>query len=573
MKRFAALYEALDRTTSTSAKVAALADYLREAPPGDAAWGLFFLTGRRLERLLPSPLLHASLIELSQLPEWLVRECYAAVGDFAEAVSLLLDARVQPVNPDDLAPPPPSQRKLFEDPRPLIDTRVTDLGLRDWIEQRLLPLREMDAGERRAHVLTWWSRLDRRDLFMLTKLMTGELRVGVSRILVVRALSVASGLPAATLEGRLMGGWAPSPDSFVRLVAHEGPDDEPSQPYPFCLSSPLTSPTALGGVDEWLCEWKWDGIRAQLIHRDGRVFLWSRGQELLNARFPEIVAAAAALPSGIVLDGELIAFDGDHPRPFADLQRRIGRERRVAEIAVAVPVVFVAFDLLEDEHSDMRHLPLTGRRTRLEAIVAGVERPRGLRDDESDTTEGANREGVLRVSARVQAGSWEALSARRGEARSRGVEGLMLKRWISPYRGGRRRGDWWKWKIEPHTVDAVLIYAQPGSGRRATLFTDYTFGVWHAGELVPVAKAYSGLSDAEIDELDRWVRRHTVQRFGPVSAVEPFHVFELGFERIARSTRHRSGVAVRFPRMLRWRRDKRPADADTLETLERLLDA
>jgi DNA ligase-1 len=254
-----------------------------------------------------------------------------------------------------------------------------------------------------------------------------------------------------------------------------------------------------------------------------------------------------------VLDGEVLAFDQGVPRPFADLQRRIGRERRVEEIAADVPVVFVAYDILEDEGVDVRERPMRERRTRLSALLAAED-------------------GAMRLSEALTESTWAALAARRAESRGRGVEGLMLKRWTSPYRPGRRRGDWWKWKIAPHTVDAVLMYAQPGSGRRATLFTDYTFGVWDGDVLVPVAKAYSGLTDAEIDELDRWVRRHTIERFGPVSSVEPVHVFELGFERIAASTRHRSGVAVRFPRMLRWRRDKRPAEADTLDTLRRLID-
>jgi DNA ligase 1 len=378
----------------------------------------------------------------------------------------------------------------------------------------------------------------------------------------------------AAVEGRLTGGWEPSPDAFARLIAPEGPEDLPSRPYPFCLASPLSADVAsLGAPAEWLCEWKWDGIRAQLIHRAGQVFLWSRGQEMLNVRFPEIVAAASSMPDGTVLDGELIAFDADRPRPFADLQRRIGRERRVAEMAGRVPVAFVAFDVLEDRGRDIRAVPLTERRIRLEGLIGEASAPAAGDARQAAPIGAAPREpGVLRVSERVNGETWDALAVRRDEARARGVEGVMLKRWTSPYRSGRRRGDWWKWKVDPHTVDAVLMYAQPGSGRRATLFTDYTFGVWHEGELVPVAKAYSGLTNAEIDELDRWVRRHTTERFGPVSAVEPLHVFELGFERLARSTRHRSGVAVRFPRMLRWRRDKKPEDADRLEELKRLLD-
>jgi DNA ligase-1 len=423
------------------------------------------------------------------------------------------------------------------------------------VEQRILPLRDMDDAARRVHVIAWWSRLPRNQLFLLNKLLTGEFRVGVSHTLVVRAVAQRSGLPRPAIEHRLMGSWEPSAAAFAALIAPEDPAGDPSRPYPFCLASPLEdSVETLGGRDEWLVEWKWDGIRAQLIHRSGQVFLWSRGEELVTGRFPEIADAARALPPGTVLDGEVLAFDHGSPRPFADLQRRIGRDRRVQEVAIDVPVVFVAYDLLEDGGIDVRDIPLRERRGRLVARQAAVH------------------DHPIRISEELTAAAWEDLTRLRAESRGRGVEGLMLKRWTSPYRPGRRRGDWWKWKIEPHTVDAVLMYAQPGSGRRATLFTDYTFGVWDGGTLVPVAKAYSGLTDAEIDELDRWVRRHTVERFGPVSAVEPVHVFELGFERIAPSTRHKSGVAVRFPRMLRWRRDKRPSEADTLETLRRFID-
>ena len=548
MRRFADLYDAIDRTTSTNAKVAAVAAYLREAPPADAAWALFFLTGRRLKRLLPSRLLHEWTLELTALPGWLVQECYAAVGDYAESIALLLDRRLQPitieVQPDGLP---------FDEPA-AVDHSVDEVSLAGWIENRIQPLRLASDEERRAHVLAWWSRLERRELFLLNKLLTGEFRVGVSHTLVVRAVSHVSGLPPAVVEHRLMGTWEPSASAFATLVGPEGPADDPSRPYPFCLASPLDEdPASLGPREEWLVEWKWDGIRAQLIHRGGQVFLWSRGEELITARFPEIVHAASALPPGTVLDGEIVAYAEGRPRPFADLQQRIGRQTRVREVAAGIPVAFLAYDALEQEGADARERPLRERRTRLVDL---------LRD-------GAR--APLLVSEEIGLPSWEALAVLRRESRVRAVEGLMLKRWTSAYRPGRRRGDWWKWKIEPFTMDAVLVYAQPGSGRRATVFTDYTFGVWHEGALVPVAKAYSGLSDEEIDELDRWIRRHTTERFGPVSAVEPVHVFELGFEAIARSTRHKSGIAVRFPRILRWRRDKTAADADTLETLERLI--
>jgi DNA ligase-1 len=559
VKRFADLYDAIDRTTSTNAKVAALVAYLSAAPPADAAWALFFLTGRRLKRLLPSRLLHEWTLELTGLPEWLVEESYAAVGDFAEAIALMLDGRVSPLTAEELTPAvtSASQASLFEEPADRADEIVADLSLAEWIEQRIQPLRDASDEERRIRVLQWWSRLERRELFLLNKLLTGEFRVGVSHTLVVRAVAQLASLPTAVVEHRLMGTWEPSAEAFATLIGPEGPADDPSRPYPFYLASPLDDPIeSLGPRDEWLVEWKWDGIRAQLLNRRADVFLWSRGEELITERFPEISAAALRLPPGTVLDGEIVAFDGSKPRPFADLQQRIGRQRQVREMAAGIPVVFFAYDVLEDDGADARDRPLRERRARLIELVSPL---------------GGTPGSVLRVSGQVAGDSWPELEELRRGSRARGVEGLMLKRWTSPYRAGRKRGDWWKWKIEPFTMDAVLLYAQPGSGRRATVFTDYTFAVWHEGELVPVAKAYSGLSDEEIDELDRWIRRHTIQRFGPVSAVEPVHVFELGFEAIAPSTRHKSGVAVRFPRILRWRRDKPPGEADTLEALERMI--
>jgi DNA ligase-1 len=554
---FARLFDALDRTTSTNAKVAAVVAYLRNAPPADAAWALFFLTGRRLLRLLPTRLLHEWTLACTQLPEWLVQESYGTVGDFAEAITLLLEASLAPRQDwADLVPvsSEPVQSDLFDPPVDDVERQVEGVGLAEWIERRLLPLRDLDDTGRRLRVVTWWSRLAGTELLLFNKLLTGEFRVGVSHTLVVRAVGEAAGVVTPVVEHRLMGEWEPSEDSYRALLAPQGEQDRPSHPYPFYLASPLQEPVEmLGTREEWLAEWKWDGIRVQLIHRQQQVFLWSRGEELLTPRFPEISEMARSLPDGTVLDGEIVAFDGERPQPFADLQRRIGRQRRVSEVARDVPVAFIAYDLLEQEGRDVRAQPLHERRAELEGL---------LRRD------GGSR---LRLSPALAGADWAALAAQRLDSRAHHVEGLMLKRWTSPYRVGRRRGDWWKWKIDPYTVDAVLIYAQPGSGRRATKFTDYTFGVWQNGELVPIAKAYSGLTDAEIDELDRWIRRHTRERFGPVSAVDPVHVFELGFERIAASTRHKSGVALRFPRMLRWRRDKPAADADTLETLKTLI--
>jgi ATP-dependent DNA ligase len=400
-----------------------------------------------------------------------------------------------------------------------------------------------------------WRGMSDRQRFAWNKLITGEFRVGVSQNLVVRALAEASGVDANVLAHRLMGDWQPTADFAAHILAKATEDADVSRPYPFCLAYPLEGPVAdLGLAAEWQIEWKWDGIRSQLIRRQWRTFLWSRGEELITDRFPELAAAGALLPDGTVLDGEVLPWKDGAPLPFTQMQRRIGRKELGPKILSEVPVALVVFDLLEHGGEDIRERPLEWRRAELERIIAA-----------------AGPKSHLIASPLVEGASWEVLKRTREEARSRGVEGFMLKRRGSPYRVGRRRGDWWKWKINPYSVDAVLIYAQPGSGRRASLFTDYTFGVWDQGELVPFAKAYSGLTDDEIRRVDAFVRNNTVEKFGPVRRVKPELVFELAFEAIQRSSRHRSGIAVRFPRMARWRSDKQAKDADTIETVRALL--
>ncbi|MFW5678935.1 MAG: ATP-dependent DNA ligase [Pseudomonadota bacterium] len=536
MKRFAELYAALDATTRTSAKVDAMVAYFAAAPAEDAAWALFFLTGERLKRLIGAPALRAWALEATGLPAWLVAESYASVGDSAETVALLLDA-VDTDDGDDGGD----------------DGGGDDLGLAGWMETRILPLREMADVERQTAVTGWWRRLDREQRFVLNKLLTGALRVGVSRGLVVRAIARLSGLDEPVVAHRLMGGWRPTPSAWRALLAADDGGADLARPYPFFLASPLeAAPETLGPLDDWLVEWKWDGIRGQLVKRRGEVHLWSRGEDLVTERFPEVAGAGLALPDGTVLDGEILAWNADGVMGFKALQTRIGRLKPGPKTLRDVPVRFLAYDLLEDAGADVRHLDQARRRARLADLLAEAAPGLGL-------------------SPLVEAPDWAALTALRAEARTRRVEGLMLKRRTGPYRAGRRRGDWWKWKIDPLGVDAVLIYAQAGSGRRANLFTDYTFALWDGDRLVPFAKAYSGLDDQEIAELDRWIRRHTRERFGPVRAVAPEQVFELAFEGIQRSTRHKSGIAVRFPRIARWRRDKRAADADSLETVKALL--
>jgi DNA ligase 1 len=528
LREFAALYGALDATTRTNEKIGGMVRYFAEAPPADAAWAVYFLSGRRPKRLVQAQLLRLWAGEATGIPLWLVEESYGAVGDAAETAVLLL---------------PPA-------------TRSSERSLRYWVEERILPLRELDDAGQRAAILAAWDELDDAQRFVFSKLITGAFRVGVSQRLLTRALASFSGVDAAVIAHRLMGHWQPKPGFFETLVAAEGAEEDISRPYPFFLAYPLEEgPDGLGEIGEWQVEWKWDGIRAQLIRRGGESFLWSRGEELVTHRYPEIAEAAEKLPDGTVVDGEVLAWANGQVLPFAQLQRRIGRKTVGKKLLVEVPAVLLLYDLLEWEGEDVRAWSLTRRRAQLAALAAELDDPR------------------LPLSATVEASSWEELAQRREESRERLVEGFMLKRRSSPYQVGRRRGDWWKWKVAPYTIDGVLIYAQKGSGRRANLYTDYTFAVWDGDELVPFAKAYSGLTDAEIREVDRFVRDNTRERFGPVRSVRPELVFELAFENIQRSNRHKSGVAVRFPRIVRWRRDKRIGDADSLELIKELLPA
>ena len=531
MKRFAQLYSELDQTTRTNDKLAALECYFSEAPAEDAAWALHFLAERKVPSIASSRLLGQRVAEETKLPDWLIGECYDAVGDLAETLSLLL-----PVTNIETHPPP----------------------LHLLVQNRVLDLHKMPEEWRREVLVKTWRELNYNERFLFNKLITGAFRVGVARTLVIRALANIAKVSPAVMAHRLMGMWEPTAEDFKQLLRpQDTAQKEPGQPYPFYLASPLQDePASLGNIGDWLAEWKWDGIRAQLIRRQGQTILWSRGEEMLADRFPELVEAAKSLRDGTVLDGEILAWHDEQPLRFGVLQHRIGRKDVSANIREEAPVVFQAFDIVEWNSEDIREQPLFERREKLESIYKNL-----------------SRSLPLRLSEKVHATSWEELAKLQSQARERAVEGIMLKRWASAYRVGRPRGDWWKWKIDPYLIDAVLINAQPGSGRRASLFTDYTFGVWDKGELVPVAKAYSGLSDDEIRQVDAFVRRNTLEKFGPVRIVKPELVFELAFKALQESMRHKAGIALRFPRINRWRRDKKAEEADTLQTVRDLLRA
>lgn len=528
MKRFAALFAALDGTTKTGAKTAALADYFRTAPEADRVWTVALLTGRRPKRTVTATELRLWAAAAAGIPDWLFEECYAVVGDLAETIALLL--------------PPP-------------DT-AADLTLDEAI-RGLIGLAGGTADARKEAVLTTWAALPATERFLFNKLLTGGFRMGVARGLLTRALAQATGVDEAVLAHRLMGDWDPAAISFSALVAGVAGGD--ARPYPFALASQLEEgPEALGAAADWVAEWKWDGIRGQLVARPGAFAIWSRGEELVTDRFPELGPLADFLPEGTVIDGEILAWDAarGRPHPFAVLQKRIGRKSVPRSLLAEAPARMLAYDLLEDRGEDIRARPFHERRARLEAVLAAL--PTAL---------------PLAGSPLIALPDWAALASTRATARAEMAEGVMLKRASSGYFAGRRRGDWWKWKLDPFAVDAVMLYAQAGHGRRANLYTDFTFGVRDGNDIVPFTKAYSGLTDAEFAEITRWVQRNTLERFGPVRKVPAELVFEIGFEGIQESPRHKSGIALRFPRMLRWRRDKGVAEIDTLDSLRALLRA
>ena len=528
MKRFAALFNAIDQSTKTTVKVAALADYFSAAPDDDRLWTIALFSGRRPKRAVTTTKLREWAAERANIPLWLFEESYSIVGDLAETITLVL-------------PPNPTQ---------------DDQSLAAWIAA-LREIYTQDEEARKAFVLDAWATLGGTERFIFNKLITGGFRVGVSQKLMTRALSRATGKPEPELAHRLMGNWHPDDTTWHGLVEAEDASADASRPYPFYLAYGLEAePQELGDPQDWRAEWKWDGIRGQLILRDGAYFVWSRGEELMTDRFPELARTVDFMPDGTVLDGELLVWPGGQPAPssFNALQARIGRKTVPKKLLAEAPVVLHAYDLLEWQGEDIRSRPFAERRALLEQACAA------LPDD-----------APIRLSPQLTFPTWDALADQRATAREAQAEGVMLKRADSPYLAGRKKGDWWKWKLDPLTIDAVMIYAQSGSGRRANLFTDFTFAVWKGNDLVPFTKAYSGLTDAEFRKITAWVRKNTLERFGPVRKVTPHHVFEIAFEGIQRSTRHKSGVALRFPRMLRWRQDKPLQEANTLADLEEML--
>jgi DNA ligase 1 len=533
MKQFATLVYTIGTSTRTNEKLQALQDYFISAPPKDIVWVIAVFSGRRPKRIVNSTFLKDLCMEVAGIPSWLFDECYHTVGDLGETIALLL--------PDN-------------------KTSGTDDRTLSWYLERFISILKEPDDVKRDFILDCWQQMDSNEKFVFNKLITGGFRIGVSQTIMVKALAKTKDVSPSVIAHRIAGNWDPATTTAEDLLSESSSLVDHSKPYPFYLSYAVEDdPASLGDINEWTAEWKWDGIRGQLIKRNSEIFVWSRGEELVTEKFPEYQEFASQLPDGIVLDGEIICLDtsaGDgqvKPLPFSLLQTRIGRKNVNKKQLTEAPVGFVVYDLLEYEGRDLRDRPFIERRTLLQGLVEKIHHP------------------LLLISPTVNASDWQQLHASRAGSRERGSEGLMLKRNNSPYLTGRKKGDWWKWKIDALTIDAVMIYAQKGHGRRSNLYTDYTFAVKDGDNLVSFAKAYSGLTDKEFAQVDAFVKRNSIEKFGPVRTVKPELVFEIAFEGIAASNRHKSGVALRFPRINRWRKDKKVDEINTLDDLKEIL--
>ncbi|MEP2239931.1 MAG: ATP-dependent DNA ligase [Maribacter sp.] len=541
MKNFALLIKTLDSTNKTTVKVQALTDYFLKADDADKVWTIAILSHRRPPRPVNTTLLRTWASELANIPLWLFEESYHIVGDLAETIALVIPAADQ----------------------------SSDKSLTVFL-QEMIALKKKTDEDKKAYLYENWKVLNYYERFVFTKLITGGFRIGVSQKLMTRALAKATEIDEDILAYKLMGNWDPNTITFQQLILEENESDYLSKPYPFYLAYAIEGEAAdLGDINEWSAEHKWDGIRSQVILRNDELFVWSRGEELVTDKYPEFKNFIGIIPNGTVIDGEILPYPNGTIGTFNDLQTRIGRKNVTAALLKKVPVILKAYDILEWEGKDIRQLPFIKRRQHLEKLFEKVT-------EQSKVNEPSQNDIPLHLSKTMHFTSWDELAQERERSREMHSEGLMLKRKDSPYLVGRKKGDWWKWKVDPLTIDAVLTYAMRGHGRRSNLFTDYTFALWKDNEegekeLVTFAKAYSGLTDAEFRKLDAWIKKNTLERFGPVRSVNPHHVFEIAFEGIALSKRHKSGIATRFPRMLRWRKDKNIHEANTLDDLKNLI--
>ncbi|EAS20934.1 ATP dependent DNA ligase [Flavobacteria bacterium BBFL7] len=544
MKQFAELIRIIDGTNKTTLKVAALTEYFKTAPEEDKLWTIAILSHRRPKRPVNTTLMREWATEISGIPLWLFEESYHIVGDLAETIALIL----------------PTTNKS------------SDKSLSQIIKE-LIDLRKKEDEDKKKYLQENWLKLNYYERFVFNKIMTGGFRIGVSQKLMTRALSQATDIDQDILAHKLMGSWTGENTTFQELVYQDNEVAMRGKPYPFYLAYAIENEAAdLGDVTQWSAEHKWDGIRSQTIIRAGELFVWSRGEELVTDKYPEFQKFLEVIPDGTVIDGEILPYKNGQILNFNDLQTRIGRKTVGKKLLTDVPVVIVAYDLLEWQGEDIRERSFQERRAILDQLVDHIhEKEKQEELDDKSISDSSSTTIPLLISETMSFSSWEEVAQERERSAERKSEGLMLKRKDSPYLVGRKKGDWWKWKVDPFTIDAVLTYAMRGHGRRANLYTDYTFGLWNDGELVTFAKAYSGLTDAEFRKIDAWIKKNTLERFGPVRSVTPHHVFEIAFEGIAPSKRHKSGVATRFPRIHRWRKDKPIEEANTLEDLKALI--
>lgn len=525
MNYFTQLISRLDSTNKLNAKIDAMVQFFQKAENADKLWFLALFTGKRGRRLISSGLMREWALQRTSLPEWLFSECYSVVGDLGETIALVL-------------------------PR---QSRQLNFSLSEWMQQ-INVLKDADDAARKDFVLKSWDGLDYTERFIFNKLIGGSFRMGISAKMLINAIARYSGIDASIITHSIMGNWQVDTTDFEALIRGHATDTDASRPYPFCLAYPLEKIVEeLGERKDWQAEYKWDGIRGQFISRNGHVFIWSRGEELISPQFPEIVTALGKMQGSFVLDGEILPIRDGAVLNFSELQKRLNRKNISKKMLEDIPVKVFVYDIFEKEGTDIRNLSLVERRALLEETV------------------NENNQPVFTLSPVIATADWESLHNIRAQARQVNAEGLMLKHKGSPYHAGRKKGDWWKWKIEPFSIDAVLVYAQRGAGRRSGHYTDYTFAVKDGDSLVTIAKAYSGLTDKEIAEVSRFVNKNAIEKFGPVRTVKPELVFEITFEGIGFSNRHKSGVALRFPRILRWRRDKTAAEIDTLDNVKKLI--
>ncbi len=594
MIHFTRLFNELDETNHTVEQLAALERYFKAAPAADAAWALHLLIGAKAPRALKNSQLREWISTVADLPTWLVDESCETVGDIAETLALLL-------------PDPPTV------------PAGGSLALHRLITERLLPLAGLGPEARRDLVVTTWRELDGAQRFIWNKLITGSFRIGVSRTQVARALGKTAGVSASVMAHRLLGFQEPTEAAFRALLAAESANEN-FGPYPFqtanaiksaepagdptiesldlfprLVGAPGTGPTItrpeeLGSASDWQAEWLLDGLRVQVMRRGDAVLIWSQDEELLNPEFPEIAEAAQLLPDGTVLDGDLVVWPASDvcPGTRADIQQRLSHATPGAGLQRKLPVVFIAQDIIEAAEIDQRGRPLLARRRQLAEVLApAADRHRETQATRpaSGSTDGSQMDLFgsppaaaahhapfrFRAASLVSFGSWEQLASLRREARDHGAAGLILKRTESCYGASVETSAWWIWPIEPLRINAVLIAALPGHGNSPRAFSDYTFAVWCDDELVPFAKTGTGLTEIGFRAMDDFIRAHITGKFGPVRSVKAELVFELEFDSVQTSTRHKSGLVVRSARIHRRRPELSAAEADTLEALRLLV--